>query len=475
MKRYLTLFLALILCVLPLCSCSSGGGEGESDESGSQNAQSGSPQGEAPQVPGEMFDAGRVKALVPEGWKGFPQKDPFSDQEGATDPDVINICKGATSDLDLLSKPFVRIDYYGPDTQMGGGLKDWYSNTEDLAPLQCGGYTWEGFTTTDYGLMAVLVTEDGDHQYQASVYLETDDGKISLADADVQAILASVAPSDGSGSGGSSAPAGEVVPTADYSWWDDDWYGWWALRNGTGIYQQPSDMGLVWDAYAEIDVYNDNTGRVTIWDTGPSKDEAMILAYDITFEAGISDLGRLVSRRVDFFPYGKWTGGMAADTMSEREVGWTVDPADSTVSHFEKMIEIKGHYVSPDNPGDSFDYYIYLRPWGILWDDVRNGNTEGCLHKDMMPLYHDNWYVSLLNLGHDRPPVSFNEGVDIINDYLASLENGGAATGGALDPAAKAGADGKVDMATLKAGLAWCKENASYDTPYDVIAAQFGV
>jgi len=212
---------------------------------------------------------------------------------------------------------------------------------------------------------------------------------------------------------------------------------------------------------------------VTIWDTGTSRDKAMIIAYDITYEPGISNLGRLISGRVDFFPYSRWNNGEEAVTMSEREVGWTVDPADSTVSHFENMLEITGHYESPENPADSFDYYIYLRPWGTLWDDVRNGSTEGCLYKDMMPIYHDNWYISLLNLGYERPVSTFQEGIDIINDYLANQSGGGG--GGTLDPAAKEGADGKVDMATLKAALAWCKENASYSTPYDEIAAQFGV
>ena len=146
---------------------------------------------------------------------------------------------------------------------------------------------------------------------------------------------------------------------------------------------------------------------------------------------------------------------------------------DSTVSHFENMLEITGHYESPENPSDSFDYYIYLRPWGTTWDDVRNGDTSGCLYKDMMPLYHDNWYISLLNLGYERPVSTFQEGIDIINDYLANQGSGGGS--GTLDPAAKEGADGKVDMQTLKAALEWCKANASYNTPYDEIAAQFGV
>ena len=95
-------------------------------------------------------------AAIPLGWAAFPQKDVLSDEPGAIDADVINICKGGQSEDDLLSKPFVRIDYYGPGEEMSGGLKDWYSQTEDLAPLQCGPYTWEGFTTTDYDLMAVL-------------------------------------------------------------------------------------------------------------------------------------------------------------------------------------------------------------------------------------------------------------------------------------------------------------------------------
>lgn len=465
MKKMLMFTLILAMCSYALAGCSD-----EKAPPATTNPEQSVSNAETPAVPGEIFDAGNVQALVPEGWKAFPQADVFSDEEGATDPDVINICKGGETDLDLLSKPFVRIDYYGPDTEMGGGLKDWYSDTVDLAPIQCGPYTWEGFTTTDYGLMAVLVAEDGKRQYQASVYLEVDGQSISLEDKDVQAILASVAPSDGSADSGEAAPADETVSSGNYDWWEGDWYGWWAIRNGTGIYQEPSELNLVWDTFAEIEVYNDNTGFMELWDTGTSKDDTLVYAYDVVFEPGESDRGRMVSSRVVFFPGGSWNNGAEADTMDERTVGWTVDPANSTVSHFENMLEITGHYESPEDPDDSFDYYIYLRPWGTLWDDVRNGDTSGCLYKDMMPLYHDNWYVSLLNLGYERPVSSFQEGIDIINEYLS-----GGSTGGSLDPADKEGADGKVDMATLKAALQWCKENASYTTSYEDIAAQFGV
>jgi len=337
--------------------------------------------------------------------------------------------------------------------------------------MQLGAHSWSGFIGEDgYGKSAVLWLEEGDIQYQAIIWLEVEGMSISLADADVQAILASVAPSDGTVSQGPSE-TGNPVSAGNYDWWETEWYGWWAIRNGTGAYKEPSDMNLVWDTFAEIEVYNDNTGRVRIWDTGTTRDEPLIIAYDVTFEPGASDLGRLVSARVDFFPCGWWNDGMKAVTMSERDIGWTVDPADSTVSHFENMLEIKGHYESPDNPEDSFDYFIYLRPWGTLWEDVRSGDTSGCLYRDMMPLYHDNWYISLLNLGYEHPTGTFQEGIDVINDYLAGGQNGG----GPLDPADKEGADGKVSMATLKQMLAWCKTEPDYSTTYEEIAAKFGV
>jgi len=261
---------------------------------------------------------------------------------------------------------------------------------------------------------------------------------------------------------------------ASYDWWEKEWYGWWAIKNGTGIYKEPSDLNLVWDTFAEIDVYNDNTGRVTIWDTGTTKDEPLIIGYEVVYEPGWSEKGCLASDRVVFFPEGKWNNGMAADTMEEREDGWVIDPADSTVSHFEDMLEFTGHYVSPENPDDSFDYYVYLRPWGMLWDDVKNGDTSGCLYKDMMPLYYDNYYLSLLNLGYEHPLSSFTEGIQVIEDAIANA-NAGGNTAAALNPADKEGADGKVPMAVLKECLPWCKKETSYDTTYDEIAARFGV
>ena len=478
MKKLLALLLAFSMIAVMFAGCEDGD-KPEDTTAKPDSTQSNSSQTDTtaatdpvvhnPDVAGEVYDTGEFMALVPEGWAAFPITDVFSD-DSAADTSCFNIIKDGTSDLDLFSKPYVRLDYYGPDTMMMKPSSEYYENVQDVAPVQLGDHLWSGFIGEDgYGKSAVLWLEEGNIQYQAIIWLEVEGKTISLDDPDVQAILASVAPSDGSAAQGSTG-TGETVAAGNFDWWENEWYGWWAIKNGTGAYQAPSDQNIVWDAFAEVDVYNDNTGRVRIWDTGTTLDEPLIIAYDVTFENGLSELGRLVSARIDFFPNGWWNGGMAADTMSEREVGWTVDPADSTVSHFENMLEIKGHYESPENPGDSFDYYIYLRPWGVVWDDVRNGNTEGCLYKDMMPLYHDNWYISLLTLGYEHPTATFQEGIDAINNYLALQQN----AGGALNPAGKEGADGMVTMAKLKEMLPWCKTETDYSMTYDEIAAKFG-
>jgi len=476
MKKTIALLLAILMCAAMLSGCSN---EEPPKEDTPKASDSEKTESVTPTVPGKMYDTGAFSALVPEGWAAFPITDVFSEDDAA-DPTCFNIIKGGQSDLDLFSKPYVRLDYYGPDTQMMKPSSEYYENVEELDPMQLGSHSWSGFIGEDgYGKSAILWAEEGNIEYQAIVWLEIENEKISIKDTDVQAILASVVPSDGTAASGTENgqddTAASVLSAEALDWWEGDWYGWWAITNGTGTYKEPSDLQLVWDTFAEIEINDNNTGRVRIWDTGTSKDALMIIGYDVSLEAGASELGRLVSKRVDFFPYSQWNNGMEAVTMSERNTGWVIDPADSTVSHFDDMLEITGHYESPDNADDSFDYHIYLRPWGTLWEDVRNGNTEGCLYKDMMPLYHDNWYISLLNLGYEHPVATFQEGIDTINDYLAAQANGGSSSGSALDPAAKAGADGKVDMATLKNALAWCKENASYSTTYDEIAAQFGV
>lgn len=185
MKKFFVLLLTLTLVLGLMVGCS------EDDTGGTSKKTANAAQ----EIKGEMYDAGNVKVLVPEGWKAFPVKDVLADEPDTVDPDALTICKGGETDLDLFAKPYIRVDFYGPDTEMLGGLQEFYEDTEELEPIQAGEHTWEGFTTTDYGLMAVLTAKEGQLQYQVSIILEASGEKITLEDADVLAILESIAAS----------------------------------------------------------------------------------------------------------------------------------------------------------------------------------------------------------------------------------------------------------------------------------------
>jgi len=500
MKRLLLPVLALVLCVSLLTGCSellallpTGTTPAQTTAAGEETTTAAAEEtttaqetttAAAPQPAMEYYDTGSFKVPVPAGWKAFPQTDVFSDAN-SMDPNVINVVKGGQSDLDMLTKPMIRFDYYGPDRIMMGlpTLKDFYSDSTDAEPLQCGPYTWKGFTTEEYSKMAIMAAEDGDYQYQASIYLEVEGQTISLEDADVQAILAGVAPSGGAPAPAETTTAAQeetttpaavdpkpakpaqttTAATSVYGDVDDQWsgfwYGWWMIKNGSGTYAPATD--IAWDAYAYTAFDTDGTGVMSVWDTGSSTSLPLFCGYDIKAVDGGLDVPM-----VAVFATSCWNNGTPADAMMDME-GWKIRPASSTVSHFENMLEITGHYASPLNPQDSFDYYLYLRPWGQHWEDVRGGDTSGCIATDMTPPHYDDWGFPLLQMGCEQLPASYEDG-------LAILEKG-KTEDQRLDPADKAGADGQVDMDALQNGLNWCRENAHADILYDTIAARFGV
>ena len=73
-------------------------------------------------------------------------------------------------------------------------LRDSYEDTVDVGPLALSNYTWDGFSSLrdDGQAIAILWAEEGFNIFQATVYLEEDAKTISLDDADVRAIIASI-------------------------------------------------------------------------------------------------------------------------------------------------------------------------------------------------------------------------------------------------------------------------------------------
>ena len=185
---------------------------------------------------------------------------------------------------------------------------------------------------------------------------------------------------------GSMVPA--ETPAAAESAWAGDYYGWWTVVDGGGEYDNESlYISHAWDACAHIYDYGNGTGYIEIWD----EDNDDVAWADVKFEAGLTDRGRITSVSGMFYN---------ADIKAGE---WIIDPAEGMMSRFEGMLCISGRYVQPDDENSWIDYHIFLRPWGMKWDDVKNGDISDMIYTDMMPFEYENWYLPLIEAGEPMP------------------------------------------------------------------------
>lgn len=197
MKRVVMLILALSVCLLWGC--------GSTEESGQktdaatlgtdgpifETQQQTQPTTQAAAEP-VVYETGAFSVKIPDGWTAVAVTDPFAETPDTLDPDALHIGKGISQELDLFTHPYIRVDYYGPDQQWYSP-RDFYEDPKDLEPFTTGGHTWEGFTVAEYGTVnAVLISRNGDLEFQVTVILENGDKKISLEDEDVRMILESI-------------------------------------------------------------------------------------------------------------------------------------------------------------------------------------------------------------------------------------------------------------------------------------------
>lgn len=192
-------------------------------------------------------------------------------------------------------------------------------------------------------------------------------------------------------------PTQPEAPRQDYSqvmdYWAGDWYGWWILQEGTGCWE--SFTSNFWDACARIRVNEDGSGYVEIWDEDNEEDE-YFCAGTVTFDTAQAPQGLMTSKRGVFW------------NMDIDQGAWTVYPEMGM--GVENGICISGKYIDPESPEDTFEYEIYLRPWGTLWDDLKDTDNPSCPYDDMMPAYYDSWYLPLIKSGVTQAPNSFEKG-----------------------------------------------------------------
>ena len=222
-------------------------------------------------------------------------------------------------------------------------------------------------------------------------------------------------------------------------WWNGEWYGWWKMTDCSGSYE--SMEGQWWDICGVIEIDADRTGTVTLWDEDYTKDEAMVSAAVSLSDTGTGEHGTLTSE-----------GGWFTD-VALAHADWIVDPG---LQELADIICIDGRY---ENGDDTYRYEIYLRPWGLYWDDVEEENR---------PYLYADWYLPLIDAGKSMPD-------SIGADAPAGSGNMGTTTS---SPGGEtSGGDGIVTEEQVQKGYVWMNEvnKNIFDATYDDIAAYFGV
>lgn len=229
-------------------------------------------------------------------------------------------------------------------------------------------------------------------------------------------------------------------------WWDGDWYGYWEPHSVSEGYEHLDDGR--WDVFAKIEINKDDTGVIYLWEDGEDFAKVNITVS----EYGLSDKGAAVSESGNY-----WNG---------YEIGhadWIIDPG---IYNYENYMVIDGRY--DDDEGDGFNYVVYLRPWGLLWNDFP---------EDERPPWYEDWYLDYYNDSDSMLEAIQNSGsyvhseladTLVIEKPTPSVPSGGVATEKPTPSASSSGPmEASFEMgdfiisATLP-GQGWCAKNTAF-------------
>ena len=258
------------------------------------------------------------------------------------------------------------------------------------------------------------------------------DGVITLTDLWGSAVTVTFIKGDG-------ASSTEKTDNALLDWWNGDWYGWWKMTGCSGDYEEME--GAWWDICGTIDIGSDMTGTVRLWDEDYSRDSLMAKVNVSLSTSGTGEHGTMMSE-----------DGQFTDIDLEH-ADWIVDPG---LMDFEDLIRIDGYY---ENGDDEFYYEIYLRPWGIEWDDV---------DADSLPSRYEDWYLPLIRAGKPMPDtIGAGVPTDGGDTGIAASSTNSNAPGGT----------GLVTEEQVQKGYVWMSEVASniFQTTYEEMVDYFGV
>lgn len=181
----------------------------------------------------------------------------------------------------------------------------------------------------------------------------------------------------------------EPLPTQEYtgqslSFWNNSWYGWWIINEGTGFYADWDSSW--WDCCATTSVDGEIV-QLSLWDEDGGAFSSVMLSAELRYEP--SGALSLVSGNF-------WDASLGSS--------FSLLPGAQVGYNYENLYIAEGYYNDPNDPTSSFSYTVYLRPWGTLWDDWA-ADDSGCL-----PYYYESWYLPLLEMGRASAPVDISIG-----------------------------------------------------------------
>ncbi len=164
-------------------------------------------------------------------------------------------------------------------------------------------------------------------------------------------------------------------------WWNGAWYGWRIVSAAGGSFAER--QGERSDVVGSMET-SDEHGVLVLWDYD-SFAECCFLTANGDFFKDESGLGRFYSLGGFAFD-----GALEEKTLSARPV-WELD----------HMLLVKGVYTDPEDAHNWFRYEIYLRPWGMRWEDAQSVGGEELPFSDMRPAQYEDWYLMELSRGFD--------------------------------------------------------------------------
>ncbi len=172
--------------------------------------------------------------------------------------------------------------------------------------------------------------------------------------------------------GSSKIPVSDDLTKAQ-QYYDGDWYGFWILNNPNEGSVMNVEDGSWWDCCAHIDVADDGTAEMTLWDECDTEETYTIKAYLDISRGGVATISSASFFQCDI-----------------SDAGWEIDPSGNK---YENMLVFDGHY---DDGEDSFDYTFIMKRWGETWDDVAADNGD-------LPYGYESWYLPLIEANEPVP------------------------------------------------------------------------